>query len=71
MNTRSLSAIAIALCLSLVFSFPAAAQTVLGSITGTVKDATGAAVPGASVAAENIGTNLNVTAHSGTTTARI
>ena len=62
MNTRSLSVIV--LCLSLVFSFPAAAQTVLGSITGTVKDATGAAVPGAAVAAENAGTNLTVTAHS-------
>jgi hypothetical protein len=64
MNTRSLSAIAVFLCMSLVFSVPAAAQTVLGSITGTVKDATGAAVPGAAVAAENIGTNLTVTAHS-------
>jgi hypothetical protein len=63
MRTRSL-AIAFILCLTLVFSIPASAQTVLGSITGTVKDATGSAVPGAAVSAENVGTNLNVTAHS-------
>jgi hypothetical protein len=64
MRSRSLASIAFVLCLSLVFSIPAVAQTVLGSITGTVKDATGAAVPGAAVSAENIGTNLTVTAHS-------
>jgi hypothetical protein len=63
MKFRNLTAI-LALCFGLVFSFPAAAQTVLGSITGTVKDATGAAVPGGTITAENIGTNLTVTAHS-------
>ena len=62
MRSRSLAASIFCLCL--VFSIPAAAQTILGSITGTVKDATGAAVPGAAISADNIGTNLKVTAHS-------
>ncbi len=48
-----------------LLNLPAAeAQTILGAITGTVKDATGAAVPGASIAAENVATNLNVKATS-------
>jgi hypothetical protein len=41
---------------------PLAAQQILGAITGTVKDATGAAVPGATVKAINTATNLAVTA---------
>ena len=42
---------------------PMLAQDVLGGITGTVKDATGAAVPDATVRAQNIGTNLEVVQH--------
>jgi hypothetical protein len=42
---------------------PIHAQDVLGGITGTVKDATGAAVPDATVRAKNIGTNLEVVQH--------
>ncbi len=37
------------------------AQAILGTITGTVKDATGASVPGATVQARNAGTNFRVT----------
>src|SRR5450755_3598412 len=43
---------------------PMPGQDVLGGITGTVKDATGAAVPDAVVRAHNIGTNLEVVQHS-------
>lgn len=51
----------VALCAAFV---PArlAAQQVLGAITGTVKDASGASVPGAGVQARNVGTNLTVRA---------
>ncbi len=41
---------------------PLNAQAVLGGITGTVKDSTGAAVPDATVKAVNTETNLSVTA---------
>ena len=40
---------------------PLEAQQILGAITGTVKDATGAAVPDATVKAVNAATNLSVT----------
>jgi hypothetical protein len=63
MKTSGIAAIVI-FCASFAFSIPAAAQTILGSITGTVKDATGAAVPGAAVAAENLATGLVVKANS-------
>ncbi len=36
---------------------PAAAQSIFGTIVGTVTDATGAVIPGAKVTAANIGTN--------------
>src|SRR5690349_14955356 len=51
--------LALALCAGMA---PArlAAQQVLGAITGTVKDASGASVPGAQVQARNISTNLAV-----------
>ena len=60
MRTRGFIPTLFILCASFAFSIPATAQTILGSITGTVKDSTGAAVPGAAVAAENIATGLAV-----------
>ena len=64
MRIRSFAGFTFLLCFSLVFSVPAVAQTILGSITGTVKDATGAAVPATAVTAQNIATNLRVTVQS-------
>ena len=40
----------------------ASAQSELGSITGTVKDAQGAVLPGVTVTAQNAGTNVSTTA---------
>ncbi len=65
MHTRRSYFGALLLLATSFLMLPAAeAQAVLGAITGTVKDATGAAVPGAGVVAENIATNLNVKATS-------
>ncbi len=50
--------------LSTLFCAALEAQQTLGAITGTVKDASGSAVPAATVKATNISTNLQVTAHS-------
>jgi hypothetical protein len=43
---------------------PCQAQQTVGGITGTVLDSSGAAVQGADVKAHNVGTNLEVAAHS-------
>jgi hypothetical protein len=51
-----------ALCFLLIGLKEAPAQAVLGAITGTVKDSTGASVPGTAVVARNVATNLEVTA---------
>ena len=47
----------------LVLWTPAYAQT-LGTITGEVKDSSGAAIPGATVTAQNVGTNATRTQQS-------
>jgi hypothetical protein len=52
-----------ALFATLAFCALMLAQDVLGGITGTVKDSTGAAVPDVTVRARNIGTNLEVIQH--------
>ncbi|MEO6113293.1 MAG: TonB-dependent receptor [Sphingomicrobium sp.] len=54
-----------ALTMTAVTAMPAAAQTITASISGQVRDASGAAVPGAVVKARNEGTNQVVTATAG------
>ena len=51
-------ALRVVICLFL--TTPAFAQT-LGTITGDVKDSSGAAIPGATVTAQNVGTNATRT----------
>ena len=46
----------------LMIPLPSKAQQVVGAITGTVTDPTGAAVPGATVKATNLATNLEISA---------
>jgi len=52
------------LFLGMTLQAPLPAQQILGAITGTVMDSTGAAVPDAVIKAVNIATNLEVTVHS-------
>src|SRR5580692_1648289 len=49
----------------IIFVLPSHSQQVLGAITGTVTDPTGAAVPDATVKALNLATNFEVTVKSG------
>ncbi|PYS36562.1 MAG: hypothetical protein DMG14_24175, partial [Acidobacteria bacterium] len=56
----------VVVCL-LIWSFAAFAQTDRGTITGTVLDASGAVIPGATVEAKNTGTGLVYTAGSSET----
>ena len=48
----------------MAFQAPLSAQQILGAITGTVMDASGAAVADATIKAVNVATNLEVTEHS-------
>src|ERR1017187_1285600 len=48
----------------MAFQAPLSAQQILGAITGTVMDVSGAAVADATIQAVNVATNLEVTAHS-------
>jgi hypothetical protein len=60
---RSLLKVALALALvGALVPLPASAQALYGSVTGTVTDPQGAAIPGATVTATNTGTGLQVSA---------
>ena len=59
--------IAAVLALALACNLPSRAQQIFGTITGTVTDASGSAVPAVTVAARNTATNLTVNAKSATT----
>ena len=61
-TTRPSHAVAIAALAVLAMTAPARAQTPTGNIFGTVKDAQGAAVPGATVTATHAGTQYSRTA---------
>jgi hypothetical protein len=61
---RTVLAAAALLALAFATRLPAPAQQIYGAITGTVTDASAAAVPDVTVTARNIATNLTVTAHS-------
>src|SRR2546425_11835191 len=53
---KSMRVLSLVLCICLVMALTAFAQTDRGTITGTVADATGAVIPGATVEARNVGT---------------
>ncbi len=67
MNKRIRTALALAIyaCASLVLVAPATAQSVYGSIFGTVTDKSGAAIPGATITVTDVakGTVVNVTSN--------
>jgi len=52
------------LALTLATHVPAHAQQIFGAITGTVRDASGSAVPDVTITARNVATNLTATARS-------
>jgi hypothetical protein len=56
-RSKPMAALAIAIAVALLFPSAAAAQTLYGSITGTVSDTQGAAMPGVTVTAINTGTS--------------
>src|ERR1700678_4573746 len=55
------------LALTLAAYLPSRAQQILGTITGTARDSSGAAVADVTVTARNLATNLTVTARSQST----
>jgi Carboxypeptidase regulatory-like domain len=64
-SLRTALALALFACAGLVLITPASAQSVYGSIFGTVTDKTGAAIPGATIAVtdEAKGTVVTVTSN--------
>ncbi|HXA53126.1 MAG TPA: TonB-dependent receptor [Candidatus Acidoferrum sp.] len=65
MRKPSLVSLSALLCWTALSAIPAAAQTVYGSIVGTVTDASGAIIPGANITLANLGTNEQKTTQSG------
>ena len=63
------AALALAIVAALFAPPPASAQTLYGSIVGTVTDQQGAPIPGATVTATNTGTGLKVERRDGQATA--
>jgi hypothetical protein len=64
---RAVLTAAAILALTLAVGVPSRAQQIYGTITGTVRDASGATVEGVAASARNTATNLTIAAHSAST----